>query len=51
MEELLTGISTVGFPIAVSVYLLYERARFNSKLIETQGKISATLGLIAERLK
>lgn len=51
MEELLTAISMVGFPIAVTVYLLYERARFNSKIIETQGNINTTLKLMAERLK
>ena len=51
MEELVKIISTIGFPIAVSIYLLYERARFNEKIIRTQTDISMTLQLIAERLK
>ena len=34
MQELIEIMSTVGFPIAVSVYLLYERDRRTKQMTE-----------------
>ncbi len=40
-----------GFAIAVAVYLLYERSKFNEKLTKTLEHISTTMDLIEERLR
>lgn len=47
MQELVEIITTVGFPIAVSVYLLYERDRTTKQMTKTLNTIET---LIRERL-
>ena len=47
MQELIDIVSTVGFPIAISVYLLYERDRTTKRMIEMLTTIEI---LIRERL-
>ena len=48
MQELIDIVSTVGFPIAISVYLLYERDRTVKLMTKTLDRIEI---LIEERLK
>lgn len=36
-------IAQIGFPIAVTIYLLIERTKFNEKIVEQMTKISETL--------
>ena len=43
MSELLPSVAEVGFPIAVAIYLLYERGKFNQKMVATMERISAVL--------
>ena len=38
MEDILDAVSTVGFPIAVSCFLLYDKFKSNGKAIEVQEK-------------
>ncbi len=47
MYDLIEVISTVGFPMALCVYLLYER---NQAIKELRGVISDLHILIAEKL-
>lgn len=46
MEELMTLISTVGFPIAACCVMFYQ----NGQLQKTLSELSSTLTLISERL-
>jgi len=43
-------IAQVGFPIAVALYLLYERSTFNKEIVQTMTKISTTMDLIQNKL-
>lgn len=47
-QFVMDSITTVGFPIAVTVYLLYERNRVVKTMNETMIRIET---LIKERLK
>lgn len=47
MNEIIELATNQGFAIAVAVYLLYERGRFNQKITATMEKIAITL---SERL-
>lgn len=50
MNEIVEIISTVGFPIAVCIYLLYERTRNTDKMMsEVRDAIRDLHILIAER--
>lgn len=42
-KELVTFISQVGFPIVVCLYLLYERSKFNERMVETMKEITTVL--------
>ena len=48
MQEMIDIVTTVGFPIAISVYLLYERDRTTKVMIKTLNTIET---LIRERIK
>ena len=37
------SIVDVGFPVAITVYLLYERNRLNVKIVESLKEITVTL--------
>ena len=51
MNEIIETISTVGFPIAICVYLLYERTRNTDKaMAEVRDAIRDLHVLIAEKL-
>jgi len=41
--ELLPAVAQVGFPIAVTVYLLLERTKFNEKITEHLARITEAL--------
>ena len=43
MQEMIDGAVNQGFAIAVAVYLLWERSRFNQKIVETMQEISTTI--------
>ena len=43
MEEIVEIISTVGFPIAVVVYLLYERSGVTKELTKALGKLEVAI--------
>ena len=52
MEDLIEIISTVGFPIGVCVYLLYERTKSTDKsMTELKDAIRDLHVLIAERVR
>ena len=36
-------ITQLGFPIAITIYLLYERTRFNYKIVQSLEKIVTIL--------
>lgn len=48
--DFISLISQVGFPIAVCVYLLYERSRYQVKIVTELTKISSVLNRLEERL-
>jgi hypothetical protein len=50
MDLTFETIANLGFPIAITLYLLYERSQFNQKVIETMSKISTTMDLIQDKL-
>lgn len=51
MYEIIEIISTVGFPITVCIYLLYERTRNTDKMMsEVRDAIRDLHILIAERI-
>lgn len=51
MNEIVEIVSTVGFPIAVCIYLLYERTRNTDKAMsEVRDAIRDLHILIAERI-
>jgi YvrJ protein family len=41
--DMLSAIAQVGFPIAVTVYLLIERSKFNEKITENLARITEAL--------
>lgn len=41
--DIIKTVGEVGFPIAVAVYLLYERGKFNQKIVASMEKISVVL--------
>jgi len=47
MEEMLSMVETQGFAIAVAIYLLYERSKFNEKIVTHLEKIAI---IIDERI-
>lgn len=49
--EMLDYYIQTGFSIAVCVYLLYDRSRTQSKMIEEMHQISTNLLLLAEKIK
>lgn len=40
-----------GFSVCVSIYLLYERSKFNAKITESLTEISTTMKIITENIK
>ena len=46
--EIMTYVEAYGFPIVVTCYLLYERSRFNQKMLEALNEISVTLKNVNE---
>lgn len=50
MEEVVDIISTVGFPIAVVVYLLYERGGITKELTKALGKLEVAIVKLEARL-
>lgn len=50
MMENIDIISTVGFPIAVTAYLLYERHKLNTKIVESLEHVATVLDAIDRRL-
>jgi len=53
MLEILTveGIVQLGFPIAVTCFLLFERSQFNIKISECLVKITAAMERIEQRMR
>lgn len=49
--DLLQATAQVGFPIAVAVYLLYERSKFNEKISVTLDRVAQALERIEGRIK
>jgi len=43
-------ITTLGFPVVVTIYLLYERTRFNIKITESLEKTCNTLDKISMQI-
>lgn len=43
MEELLHAVSTVGFPAALCIWLLYQRVKFDEKIVCTLAQITTIL--------
>jgi len=43
-------ITQIGFPICVTIYLLYERSVFNSEITKSIVKITETLKKLEEKL-
>lgn len=48
--DLLPAVARVGFPIAVTVYLLFERTKFNEKITENLARITEVLDRIEQNM-
>ena len=48
--EIMTYVESYGFPIVVTAYLLYERTKFNNKMMEALTEISTTLKNVNEHV-
>lgn len=42
-QDLLTAISTVGFPIACCIYLIYSRSKADERYTETINRLKETV--------
>lgn len=42
-QDLLTAISTVGFPIACCIYLIYSRSKADERYTETINRLKETI--------
>lgn len=42
-QDLLTAISTVGFPIACCIYLIYSRSKADERYTETISRLKETV--------
>ena len=52
MEEQIVNYALENsFPIAVTVYLLYERSKFTIKVTDQLTEVSKTLAVICDKLK
>lgn len=51
MLENIDLIGSYGFPIVVTAYLLYERSKFNARMIETMEHITTVLENLERRLE
>lgn len=51
MNDLIDIVTNQGFAIAVAVYLLYERSKFNVKVAEMMQEVSTTLKSIEVELR
>jgi hypothetical protein len=43
METILNAVASVGFPAAVCVWLLYQKATFDRDIVESLAKITTIL--------
>ena len=51
MNEIIETITNQGFAIAVAVYLLYERTKFNVKIAATMEHISIVMQSIESEMR
>ena len=52
MEEQIVNYALENsFPIAVTIYLLYERTKFTSKVTDQLTQVAKTLAVICDKLK
>ena len=51
MNELVAIISDVGFPIAVVIWLLYDKSKRDEKVVVALDRIMTTIDRLEERLE
>lgn len=51
VQDIVNLITTVGFPIAVTIYLLYERAKLTNSLTNEIAALKRAIELLTEFMK
>jgi len=51
MDEFIDAVTNQGFAIAVAIYLLYERGRFNQAIVVTMKEISIAMKSIETEIR
>lgn len=51
MKEIVDVVATTGFPIAITIYLLWERATITNKLTEATNNLANAVSLLTEYIK
>ena len=51
MKEIVDIVATTGFPIAITIYLLWERATITNKLTEATNNLANAVSLLTAYIK